>query len=113
MFKRFARCIREYRKPTILTPVFVSFEVILDVVIPLLMAGLIDSGFTAGNMTMILRYGALLVVSCGVSLMFGALSGKNAAYASAGFAHNVRRDMYENVQRFSFFNIDSSPPPSS
>jgi len=106
MFKRFARCVREYRKPTILTPVFVSFEVILDVVIPLLMAGLIDLGITAGNMTMILKYGVLLVVSCGVSLMFGALSGKNAAYASAGFAHNVRRDMYENVQRFSFFNID-------
>jgi len=106
MIKRFAACVREFKKPTILAPVFVSLEVVIDVIIPLLIASLIDSGITAGSMEMILKYGAELVVCCAISLVCGALSGKNAAYASAGFAHNVRKDMYENVQRFSFFNID-------
>ncbi|MCE5344173.1 MAG: ABC transporter ATP-binding protein/permease [Eubacteriales bacterium] len=106
MIKRFLKCIREYKKPTILTPVYVSIEVVIEVIIPLIMASLIDRGVTAGNMTMIWRYGMVLALCCGVSLVFGALSGKNAAYASAGFAHNLRQDMYENVQNFSFFNID-------
>jgi ATP-binding cassette, subfamily B, multidrug efflux pump len=106
MFKRFAACVREFKKPTILTPVFVSVEVLIDVVIPLVMANLIDQGISAGRMDIIWQYGLLLALSCAVSLLFGALSGKNGAYASAGFAHNVRKDMYENVQRFSFFNID-------
>ncbi|HNX63146.1 MAG TPA: ABC transporter ATP-binding protein [Candidatus Limiplasma sp.] len=106
MLKRFAACIREYKKQTILTPVYVTVEVIIDVVIPLVMASLIDQGISAGSMKMIWIYGIALILSCAVSLAFGALSGKNGAYASAGFAHNVRRDMYENVQRFSFFNID-------
>lgn len=106
MLKRFAACIREYKKQTILTPVYVTVEVIIDVVIPLVMASLIDKGISAGSMKMIWIYGIALIVSCAVSLAFGALSGKNGAYASAGFARNVRRDMYENVQRFSFFNID-------
>ncbi len=106
MIKQFVQCIREYKKPTILTPLYVSVEVVIDVIIPLIMASLIDLGISAGDMAMIWRYGILLVVCCGVSLLFGALSAKNGAYASAGFAHNVRRDMYENVQRFSFFNID-------
>lgn len=106
MLKRFAACIREYKKQTILTPVYVTVEVIIDVVIPLVMASLIDQGISAGSMKMIWIYGIALIVSCAVSLAFGALSGKNGAYASAGFARNVRRDMYENVQRFSFFNID-------
>ncbi|MDD3213244.1 MAG: ABC transporter ATP-binding protein [Eubacteriales bacterium] len=106
MFRRFAACIREYKKPTLLTPFYVTFEVIIEVIIPILMAQMIDRGITAGNMSMILQYGLALVFSCVVSLLFGALSGKNAAYASAGFAHNVRKDMYENIQSFSFFNID-------
>ena len=106
MLKRFAACIREYKKQTILTPVYVTVEVIIDVVIPLVMASLIDKGISAGSMKMIWIYGIALILSCAVSLVFGALSGKNGAYASAGFARNVRRDMYENVQRFSFFNID-------
>ncbi len=106
MIKRFAACIREYKKTTILTPVFVIFEVLVEVIIPLLMAKLIDLGITAGNMRMIWQFGIALVVSCVISLAAGALAGKNAADASAGFAHNVRKDMYENVQRFSFFNID-------
>ena len=106
MIKRLLKCVREYRKDTILTPTFVSLEVVIDVVIPLLMAGLIDQGIGQGNLQMIWIYGAALVVSCLVSLMFGALSGRSAAIASAGFAHNVRKDIFDNVQRFSFFNID-------
>ncbi len=106
MIKRFAACIREYKKSSILTPVFVVFEVLVEVIIPLLMAKLIDLGITAGNMNMIWKFGIALVISCVISLTAGALAGKYAADASAGFAHNVRKDMYENVQRFSFFNID-------
>lgn len=106
MIKRLMKCIREYRKDTILTPLYVSLEVIIDVVIPILMANLIDLGVSKGDMNMIWFYGALLVVSCAVSLLFGALSGRSAAIASAGFAHNVRKDMYQNVQRFSFLSID-------
>ena len=106
MIRRLMKCIREYRKHTILTPVFVAIEVVIDVVIPILMASLIDLGVQKGDMNMIWLYGALLVVSCAVSLLFGALSGRSAAIASSGFAHNVRKDIYQNVQRFSFFNID-------
>ncbi len=106
MIRRLMKCIREYRTHTILTPVFVAIEVVIDVVIPILMASLIDLGVQKGDMNMIWLYGALLVVSCAVSLLFGALSGRSAAIASSGFAHNVRKDIYQNVQRFSFFNID-------
>ncbi|HNW86985.1 MAG TPA: ABC transporter ATP-binding protein [Candidatus Limiplasma sp.] len=106
MIRRLMKSIREYKKATILTPLYVSVEVVIDVIIPLLMARLIDSGITAGSMPMILQIGLALVISCVVSLAFGALSGKNAAVASAGFAHNLRQDMFDNVQSFSFANID-------
>jgi ATP-binding cassette subfamily B protein len=106
MIKRLMKCIRQYRKDTILTPLYVSLEVVIDVVIPVLMANLIDQGVSRGDMSKIWLYGALLVVSCAVSLLLGTLSGRSAAIASAGFAHNLRSDMYANVQRFSFFNID-------
>ena len=106
MIKRLAASIRNYKKETILTPLLVSVEVVIDVVIPLLMANVIDLGVTAGRMDMILKLGLALVLSCLVSLAFGALSGKNGAVASAGFAHNLRKDIYENIQRFSFANID-------
>ena len=106
MIRKFARCIREYRNQTLLTPLYVTVEVVIDVIIPLLMASLIDQGITGGNMGVIWRYGLALTLSCAFSLLFGALSGRSAARASAGFAHNVRHDLYENVQRFSFGNID-------
>lgn len=106
MIRQLLKSLREYRKESILTPLYVSVEVVIDVVIPLLMANLIDLGITDGNMDTILKLGLALVLSCIVSLAFGALSGKNGAIASAGFAHNLRKDMYENVQRFSFYNID-------
>ena len=106
MIKRLSQCIREYKKESILAPVFVTGEVILEVVIPLLMANLIDNGVDAGDMNEILRMGLWLVVACIASLACGALSGKYAAIASAGFAKNLRRDMFANVQEFSFSNID-------
>ena len=78
----------------------------MEVVIPLLMAMLIDKGIDAGNMNYILKIGIALAISCVISLVFGALSGKFAASASAGFAKNLRKDMFYNVQNFSFSNID-------
>ena len=106
MIKRLAQSLREYRKQTILTPFYVSLEVIIDVVIPLLMASLIDEGIGKGNMAAIWQYGAWLVLCCLLSLLFGALAGRTAAVASAGYAHNLRQDLYHNVQSFSFLNID-------
>lgn len=106
MIKKLASCVRQYKKPAILTPIFVSLEVVLEVIIPFLMASLIDKGIEAGNMSEILRIGGILVVMAFVSLFFGALSGRTAAKASTGFAANLRHDMYYNIQNFSFFNID-------
>src|SRR5690554_3602330 len=106
MIKTLARSIREYKKNSILTPLFVMLEVLFEVMIPLIMAGLIDQGIDAGDMGVILRLGMLLLASALIALTFGALSGRNAAVASAGFAKNLRQDMFYNVQNFSFANID-------
>lgn len=106
MIKRLMKCIREYKKPSLLAPLFVSFEVILEVLIPLLMATIIDKGIKSGDINFIIKVGILLVVMAMLSLTCGALSGKYAAIASAGFAKNLRKDMYKNIQTFSFRNID-------
>ena len=106
MIKRLSQCIREYKLASILTPLFVSLEVVMEVLIPYYMGKLLDLGVTVGDMNYILKTGGLLVVFCVLSLMFGVLSGKNAAKASAGFARNLRHDMFHNVQSFSFSNID-------
>jgi ATP-binding cassette subfamily B protein len=106
MIRRLIGCVRQYKKDSILTPVFVSLEVIMEVIIPLLMAKLIDNGINKGNMDYIVKIGIVLILLCIVSLSFGALSGKYAARASAGFAQNLRHDMFYNVQDFSFSNID-------
>lgn len=106
MIKKLAKSIRQYKRDSILAPIFVSLEVVMEVIIPLLMANLIDFGIEAGNMSYIMRIGLFLILSAVVSLIFGALSGKHAAIASAGYAKNLRHDMYYNVQNFSFSNID-------
>ena len=106
MIKRLAGCIRQYKKDTILTPLYVSGEVILEVLIPFLMARLIDFGIDAGNIGYILKMGALLVLLSVASLLCGALSGHHAAYAMSGFARNLRHDMFYRVQDYSFSNID-------
>ena len=106
MIKKLAKSIKEYKKESILTPIFVSLEVVMEVIIPLLMANLIDKGMYAGNMNEVLKIGLELVGSAMLSLIFGVLSGSVAAKASAGFAKNLRKDLYYKVQDFSFSNID-------
>ena len=98
--------IREFKKDSILTPIYVGIEVLLETLIPLVMAGLIDNGIDGGSMSYILRAGLLLVTMALAALLFGALSGKCAARASAGLARNLRKDIYYHVQTFSFANID-------
>lgn len=106
MIKRLSQCIREYKKDAILSPLYVLVESLLDVAIPFVMADLIDKGIEAGNMSMILRYGAILVGFALVALTFGALSGRSCARATAGFARNLRHDMFHHLQVYSFSNID-------
>ncbi len=106
MVKRLARCLRQYKKNTILTPIFVTLEVLMEIVIPLFMARLIDYGVTAGNTAYTLKTGLLLLAFAAAALVFGAISGHHSAFAAAGFARNLRQDMYYNVQNFSFSNID-------
>ena len=106
MIKKLAASIREFKKETILTPTTMVLEVVMEMIIPLLMAKLIDNGIDAGNMPYILQMGLVLVVCCVLSLAFGVLGGRFAATASAGFARNLRMDLYHRVQDFSFANID-------
>ncbi|MDD2233502.1 MAG: ABC transporter ATP-binding protein [Desulfitobacteriaceae bacterium] len=106
MIKQLLKSVRQYKRASILTSLTVTLEVIMEVIIPLLMADLIDYGIDAGNMSYIWQMGIVLVIFAMISLAFGALSGKYAADASAGFARNLRHDMFYNVQKFSFANID-------
>ena len=106
MLKILGKSVREYKKPALLTPLLVTLEVVMEVVIPLLMANLIDKGIYAGQMNEILKIGVMLVVASLLSLAFGILSGITASKASAGFAKNLRKDLYYKIQDFSFTNID-------
>ena len=106
MIKKLLASVREYRKSMILTPVYVGVETILEVIIPTLMALLIDSGINQKDIRYVLWIGLILLVLASFSLLTGILAGRNAAVASAGFARNLRRDMFYNVQKFSFSNID-------
>ncbi len=106
MIKKLAKSIRQYKKASILSPVFMAFEVTMEVLIPFLMANLIDLGITGGNMNYIVKMSIVLFLAALLSLGFGIMSGIFAATASAGFAGNLRHDMYRNVQNFSFSNID-------
>ena len=106
MIKQLAKCVREFKKDALLTPFFVILEVVMEVVIPTVMALLIDRGIDAGNLNEIWKYGLILVACAMLALVFGALAGTYAARGSAGFARNLRHDMYYAVQDFSFSNID-------
>ena len=106
MLKNVLKSVGEYKKDSLLAPVTVAIEVLFEVLIPFFMAELIDKGINTGDMTEILKYGALLVVLAMAALGFGILSGHFAAVASAGFAKNLRKRMYYKVQDFSFLNID-------
>ena len=106
MIKKLMKSIREYKKDSILTPICVAIEVILETIIPLLMANLIDDGVYDGEMNLVYKIGLELILCAVLSLVFGVLSGNFAAKASSGFAKNLRKDLYYKVQDFSFINID-------
>ena len=105
MVRQLAKSIREYKTATILTPVFVTFEVILEVLIPFVTSYLI-AAISDANMNEVFKLGGLLVILAAFALLFGVLSGKACAKASCGFAKNLRKDLYYRVQTFSFSNID-------
>ncbi len=106
MIKRLLKSVREFKKDALLTPFFVVLEVVMEVIIPMVMALLIDKGIDGQDMAAIWKYGIILVLCAMLALMFGAAAGTFAARASTGFARNLRHDMYYNVQNFSFSNID-------
>ncbi len=106
MIKTLAKCVREYKAASVLAPVFVVLEVIMEVLVPYLMASLIDNGINKGNMDYIWQMGLIILAAAFASLIFGALSGRFAAVASAGFAKNIRHDLFYKIQEFSFANID-------
>ena len=106
MVKKLMKSIREYRTPSIICPLLVVLEVALEVLIPFLMADLIDVGLENADLPYIYKMGFSLIVAAMLSLLFGALAGKYAAIASAGFAKNLRGDMFHHIQDFSFANID-------
>ena len=106
MVKRLLKSVREFKKDALLTPFFVVLEVVMEVIIPLVMARLIDKGIDGQDMAAIWKYGIILVACAMLALVFGAAAGTFAARASTGFARNLRHDMYYNVQNFSFSNID-------
>lgn len=106
MIKRLGKCVREYKLPAILTPFFMSLEVIMEVFIPMLMGKLIDNGIDKSDTAYVVKTGLLLLVLCGFSLFAGVSGGITAAKASSGFAKNLRHDMFHNIQSFSFANLD-------
>lgn len=112
MIKKLRGSIREYRGDAIKTPIFVSLEVILECFIPFIVANLVNTIKAGSDVSEIMRYGIILVIMAAISLCFGVLSGVSAAKAAAGFAKNLRKDMYYSVQNYSFENIDRFVPAS-
>ena len=106
MLKTLLSQVKQYKKASILTPLFMLLEVVVEMTIPRLMARIVDDGITAGNMQAILYNGIAMVLLAGVGLYAGFMGGKYGALASTGFAHNLREAMFRNIQTFSFKNID-------
>ena len=106
MIKTLGKQLKEFRKDSILTPCFMIIEVIMEMVIPLMMASTIDKGVNVGDIHHIYKMGVYMVVAAAIGLWAGIMGGKYGARASAGFARNLRKGMYENIQTFSFANID-------
>ena len=106
MIRTLAKSIREYKKPSLLAPIFVSGEVVLECIIPFIIANLVNEIKNGCSIKVLVQYGALLVLMAGLSLAFGALAGSACATASCGFARNLRKDMFYKIQGYSFENID-------
>ncbi|WP_288465380.1 ABC transporter transmembrane domain-containing protein, partial [uncultured Bifidobacterium sp.] len=106
VLRTLGKSIREYKKASLLAPALVAVEGILEILIPTIMASLIDEGITGGSMSSTIKFGVILLICAMVSLGAGFLSGKFAAIAGAGFAKNLRQDQFKKVQGFSFTNID-------
>ncbi|WP_433743760.1 ABC transporter ATP-binding protein [Paenibacillus amylolyticus] len=106
MVRKLLQSVREYKKDTWLTPLFLLGEVAMEVIIPLFMAELIDQGITGGQMNQVTKYGLILVLFALVSLVFGALAGKHSAIAMSGFGKNLRYDLFRHVQQLSYSNMD-------
>ena len=106
MLKKLSVYAKEFKKEAILSPICIAIEVIMEVILPVLMASVIDKGVNAGDMNYVVKMGLLMIVVAFVSLAGGALCGKYAAIASSGFARNLRRALFEKIQGFSFANID-------
>ena len=106
MLKTLGAQVGEFKKDSFLTPVFMVLEVLMETIIPLMMASIIDNGVEAGSIRHIFFMGFMMIVAAGFSLFAGAMGGRYGARASTGFARNLRRTMYENIQTFSFSNID-------
>ncbi|MBQ3088170.1 MAG: ABC transporter ATP-binding protein [Clostridia bacterium] len=106
MLKQLAKCIREYKLTSILAPITIMMEVVMETIIPFVMAKLIDNGINKGDMSYVMWCCVILVLCCGLSMTFGSLSARFAAVASAGFAKNLRHDMFYKIQGYSFKSID-------
>ena len=106
MLKRLAQCVREYKLPSFLSAFFVSLEVVMEVLIPFEMADMLDFGINAGNMEFVIQSGIRLMIYACLTILFGNLAGRAASTAACGFGKNLRKDMYYNIQNFSFSNID-------
>jgi ATP-binding cassette subfamily B protein len=106
MLKTLLKQVKQFKTASILTPIFTSLEVVMGVLIPYVTSWIIDRGIMAGDMSKVVLYGSIMLVMAFISLMFGILSGRFSAYASTGFAYNLRNAMFRNIQTFSFSNID-------
>ncbi len=106
LYQKLFQSIRESKKASFLTPFFVALEVGIEVGIPFIMASLIDLGIDDGNLAIIVKLGIALLIAALAKIIFGALAGRSAAQASAGFAKNLRQDIFYKIQDFSFSNLD-------
>ncbi len=112
MYKELMKSIREYKKPSILSPIFVTIEVLMECIIPFYVAELVNQIKNGCSIDVIVKYGCILVVMAGISLAGGVLAGSAAATASSGFARNLRKDIFYRIQNYSFENIDKFSTPS-
>ena len=106
MLKTILKEVKEFKRAAFMTPVFMIFEVLMETMVPFLMASIIDKGVNAGNMQHIFKIGGLMIVTALLGLIAGMLGGRYGAKASTGFARNLRETMFNHIQTFSFANID-------